>query len=102
MHQLPPVHPLFEGNYVICNFVPHKVDCHPLALPVLYYHSNVDSDEEMFYCGHNYEALKGHPTYSRVRKRSSSALPTTEATAEMCDTRAGYSPRSANSGQLRG
>jgi homogentisate 1,2-dioxygenase len=35
------------------------VDYHPLAIPVPYYHSNVDSDEVMFYCGGNYEARKG-------------------------------------------
>ena len=43
----------------ICNFVPRKVDYHPLSIPVPYYHSNVDSDEVMFYCGGNYEARKG-------------------------------------------
>ncbi|HZG91577.1 MAG TPA: cupin domain-containing protein [Pseudonocardia sp.] len=60
VHQPPPVHQVFEGgNFVICNFVPRKVDYHPLAVPVPYYHSNVDSDEIMFYCGGNYEARKG-------------------------------------------
>jgi homogentisate 1,2-dioxygenase len=44
---------------VVCNFVPRKVDYHPLAIPVPYYHSNVDSDEVMFYCGGDYEARKG-------------------------------------------
>ncbi len=60
VHQPPPVHQVFEGhNFVICNFVPRKVDYHPLAIPVPYYHSNVDSDEVMFYCGGDYEARKG-------------------------------------------
>ncbi|GAB7047219.1 homogentisate 1,2-dioxygenase [Catenuloplanes indicus] len=60
VHQPPPVHQVFEGaGFVICNFVPRKVDYHPLAIPVPYYHSNVDSDEVMFYCGGNYEARKG-------------------------------------------
>ncbi|MGW0662010.1 cupin domain-containing protein [Streptodolium elevatio] len=60
VHQPPPVHQVFEGdNFVVCNFVPRKVDYHPLAIPVPYYHSNVDSDEVMFYCGGNYEARKG-------------------------------------------
>ncbi|MFC9996307.1 homogentisate 1,2-dioxygenase [Nocardia sp. NPDC127526] len=60
VHQPPPVHQAFEGqNFVICNFVPRKVDYHPLSIPVPYYHSNVDSDEIMFYCGGNYEARKG-------------------------------------------
>jgi homogentisate 1,2-dioxygenase len=60
VHQPPPVHQVFEGwNFVVCNFVPRKVDYHPLAVPVPYYHSNVDSDEIMFYCGGDYEARKG-------------------------------------------
>ena len=60
VHQPPPVHQVFEGaNFVICNFVPRKVDYHPLAVPVPYYHSNVDSDEVMFYVAGDYEARKG-------------------------------------------
>jgi len=60
VHQPPPAHQVFEGgNFVICNFVPRKVDYHPLAIPVPYYHSNVDSDEVMFYCGGDYAARKG-------------------------------------------
>jgi homogentisate 1,2-dioxygenase len=60
IHQPPPAHQVFEANnFVICNFVPRKVDYHPLAVPVPYYHSNVDSDEVMFYCGGDYEARKG-------------------------------------------
>ncbi|AUG80762.1 homogentisate 1,2-dioxygenase [Kitasatospora sp. MMS16-BH015] len=60
IHQPPPAHQVFEGhNFVICNFVPRKVDYHPLSIPVPYYHANVDSDEVMFYCGGNYEARKG-------------------------------------------
>ncbi|MFT4084166.1 MAG: homogentisate 1,2-dioxygenase [Nocardioides sp.] len=60
VHQPPPAHQVFEGhNFVICNFVPRKVDYHPLSIPVPYYHSNVDSDEVMFYVGGDYEARKG-------------------------------------------
>ncbi|MFJ8791803.1 homogentisate 1,2-dioxygenase [Streptomyces sp. NPDC102462] len=60
IHQPPPAHQVFEGDrFVVCNFVPRKVDYHPLAIPVPYYHSNVDSDEVMFYCGGDYEARKG-------------------------------------------
>ena len=60
VHQPPPVHQVFEGhNFVICNFLPRKVDYHPLSIPVPYYHSNVDSDEVMFYVGGDYEARKG-------------------------------------------
>ncbi len=60
IHQPPPVHQVFEGwNFVICNFLPRKVDYHELSIPVPYYHSNVDSDEVMFYVGGDYEARKG-------------------------------------------
>jgi homogentisate 1,2-dioxygenase len=60
VHQPPPAHQTFEGdNFVICSFVPRKVDYHPLSIPVPYYHSNVDSDEIMFYVGGDYEARKG-------------------------------------------
>lgn len=60
IHQPPPTHQVFEANnVVVCNFVPRKVDYHPLAIPVPYYHSNVDSDEVMFYVDGDYEARKG-------------------------------------------
>ncbi len=72
VHQPPPVHQVFEGtNFVICNFVPRKVDYHPLAIPVPYYHSNVDSDEIMFYVDGDYEARKG----SGIAKGSISVHP---------------------------
>ncbi len=60
VHQPPPVHQVFEGhNFVVCNFLPRKVDYHEQSIPVPYYHSNVDSDEVMFYVGGDYEARKG-------------------------------------------
>jgi len=60
IHQPPPVHQVFEAaNFVVCNFCPRKVDYHPLAVPVPYYHSNVDSDEVMFYVAGDYESRKG-------------------------------------------
>lgn len=60
VHQPPTTHQAFEGTgFVICNFVPRKVDYHPLSIPVPYYHSNVDSDEVMFYCGGDYAARRG-------------------------------------------
>ncbi|MGZ8750326.1 MAG: homogentisate 1,2-dioxygenase domain-containing protein, partial [Pseudonocardia sp.] len=60
IHQPPPTHQVFEANnLVVCNFVPRKVDYHPLSIPVPYYHSNVDSDEVMFYVDGDYEARKG-------------------------------------------
>ncbi|MFI9642806.1 homogentisate 1,2-dioxygenase [Micromonospora sp. NPDC051925] len=60
IHQPPPVHQTFQGpNFVICSFVPRKVDYHPDAIPVPYHHHNVDSDEMLFYTGGNYEARRG-------------------------------------------
>jgi homogentisate 1,2-dioxygenase len=60
VHQPPPVHQTFAGpNFVICSFVPRKVDYHPDAIPVPYNHHNVDSDEVLFYTGGNYEARRG-------------------------------------------
>lgn len=60
IHQPPPVHQTFQGpNFVICSFVPRKVDYHPLAIPVPYNHHNTDSDELLFYTGGNYEARRG-------------------------------------------
>ncbi|MPZ27147.1 MAG: homogentisate 1,2-dioxygenase [Micromonosporaceae bacterium] len=60
IHQPPPAHQTFQGpNFVICSFVPRKVDYHPLSIPVPYNHHNVDSDEMLFYTGGNYEARRG-------------------------------------------
>ncbi len=60
VHQPPPVHQTFQGpNFVVCSFVPRKVDYHPLAIPVPYHHHNTDSDEVLFYTGGSYEARRG-------------------------------------------
>jgi homogentisate 1,2-dioxygenase len=50
VHQPPPVHQVFEtSSFVICDFVPRMFDYHPEAIPVPYNHSNVDSDEVIYY-----------------------------------------------------
>lgn len=50
VHQPPPVHQTFDGkNFVICSFVPRLFDYHPLAIPAPYNHSNIDSDEVLYY-----------------------------------------------------
>jgi homogentisate 1,2-dioxygenase len=50
IHQPPPVHQTFETSaFVICAFVPRLYDYHPDAIPVPYNHSNVDSDEVIYY-----------------------------------------------------
>jgi homogentisate 1,2-dioxygenase len=50
VHQPPPVHQTFDGkDFVICSFVPRKYDYHPDAIPAPYNHSNIDSDEVLYY-----------------------------------------------------
>jgi len=50
VHQPPPVHQTFETKaFVVCSFVPRKYDYHPLAIPAPYNHSNIDSDEVLYY-----------------------------------------------------
>lgn len=50
IHQPPPVHQTFETNaFVICSFVPRLYDYHPDAVPAPYNHSNIDSDEVLYY-----------------------------------------------------
>ena len=50
IHQPPPVHQTFQANgFVICSFVSRLFDFHPDAIPAPYPHSNVDSDEVIFY-----------------------------------------------------
>ena len=50
IHQPPPVHQVFETNaFVVCNFVPRLFDYHPLSISAPYNHSNVDSDEVIYY-----------------------------------------------------
>ncbi|MGB1971685.1 MAG: homogentisate 1,2-dioxygenase [Flavobacteriaceae bacterium] len=50
VHQPPPVHQTFETNaFVICSFCPRLYDYHPLAIPAPYNHSNIDSDEMLYY-----------------------------------------------------
>ncbi len=60
VHQPPPVHQTFEGgNFVICSFVPRLFDYHPQAIPVPYAHSNVNSDEVIYYVDGNFMSRKG-------------------------------------------
>jgi homogentisate 1,2-dioxygenase len=50
VHQPPPVHQTFEtGAFVICSFCPRIYDYHPEAIPAPYNHSNIDSDEVLYY-----------------------------------------------------
>jgi homogentisate 1,2-dioxygenase len=60
VHQPPPVHQTFAGpRFVVCSFVPRKLDYHPDAVPTPYNHANVDSDEVLFYCAGDFTSRKG-------------------------------------------
>lgn len=66
IHQPPPVHQIFEAhNFVICNFVPRLYDYHPDAIPVPYNHSNVDSDEVLYYVDGDFMSRK-HVTRGQI------------------------------------
>jgi len=50
IHQPPPVHQMFENQaFVVCSFVPRLYDYHPLSIPAPYNHSNIDSEEVLYY-----------------------------------------------------
>jgi homogentisate 1,2-dioxygenase len=60
IHQPPPVHQTFQApGLVVCSFVPRLFDYHPLAIPVPYAHSNVDSEEILFYSAGEFMSRKG-------------------------------------------
>ena len=60
VHQPPPVHQTFEGpGFVVCSFVPRLFDYHPLAIPAPYNHSNVDSDEVIYYVAGDFMSRRG-------------------------------------------
>ncbi len=59
IHQPPPVHQTFEAhNFVICSFVPRLFDYHPNSIPVPYNHSNIDSDEVLYYVDGDFMSRK--------------------------------------------
>lgn len=50
VHMPPPIHQQFEAaGFVVCSFVPRLYDYHPKAIPAPYHHSNIDSDEILYY-----------------------------------------------------
>ena len=102
IHQPPPVHQTFAGpNFVICSFVPRPFDFDPAAVKVPYHHSNVDSDEVLFYSRGNFMSRAGsgigagsislhppgfvHGPQPGSRERSE-GVDRTEEVAVMCDT----------------
>ena len=59
VHQPPPVHQTFEAhNFVVCSFVPRMYDYHPLGIPAPYNHSNIDSDEILYYVDGDFMSRK--------------------------------------------
>ncbi|MGN6495288.1 MAG: homogentisate 1,2-dioxygenase [Agriterribacter sp.] len=59
VHQPPPVHQTFEArNFVVCSFVPRLFDYHPEAIPAPYNHSNIDSDELLYYVDGDFMSRK--------------------------------------------
>jgi homogentisate 1,2-dioxygenase len=64
VHQPPPVHQTFQGhNFVICSFVPRLFDYHPESIPAPYNHSNINSDEVIYYCEGNFMSRRGIDQY---------------------------------------
>ena len=60
LHMPPPIHQTFQGNgFVVCSFCPRMLDYHPEAIVVPYVHSNVDSDEVLYYCNDKFGSRKG-------------------------------------------
>ena len=60
VHQPPPVHQTFDGpGFVVCSFVPRLFDYHPQAIPAPYNHSNVDSDEVIYYVEGDFMSRRG-------------------------------------------
>ena len=59
VHQPPPVHQTFAArNFVICSFCPRLYDYHPQAIPAPYNHSNIDSDEVLYYVDGDFMSRK--------------------------------------------
>lgn len=59
VHQPPPIHQTFDAhNFVICSFVPRLYDYHPQAIPAPYNHSNIDSDEVLYYVDGDFMSRK--------------------------------------------
>jgi homogentisate 1,2-dioxygenase len=100
IHQPPPTHQTFQGhNFVICSFCPRKLDFDPLAIPIPYHHSNLQSEEMIYYVSGNFGSRRGievgsitlHPSglphgpQPGLAEKSLGVAETTEL-AVMCDT----------------
>ncbi|WP_460538257.1 homogentisate 1,2-dioxygenase [Echinicola sediminis] len=112
IHQPPPVHQTFQAaGFVICSFVPRLFDYHPLSIPAPYNHSNIDSDEVLYYVDGDFMSRKGisrgsftlhmgglpHGPHPGTVEKSIGASKT-EETAVMLDT---FSPLNLTQDALR-
>lgn len=100
LHQPPPAHQQFQGpNFVICSFCPRKLDWDPDAVTVPYHHSNVQSEEVLYYVDGNFSSRKGvdigaitlHPSGlphgpQPGLAEKSIGVESTDELAVMCDT----------------
>jgi homogentisate 1,2-dioxygenase len=100
LHQPPPAHQTFQGpGFVICSFCPRQLDWDPLAVPLPYHHSNLQSEEVIYYVDGNFGSRRGveigaltlHPSglphgpQPGLVEKSLGAT-RTEELAVMCDT----------------
>ena len=100
LHQPPPAHQTFEGpGFVICSFCPRNLEWDPQAVPIPYNHSNLQSDEMIYYVSGNFESRKGievgsitlhpygipHGPQPGLAEKALGATSTSEL-AVMCDT----------------
>jgi homogentisate 1,2-dioxygenase len=100
IHMPPPSHQTFQGrNFVICSFCPRKLDFDPLAIPIPYHHSNLNSEEMIYYVSGNFGSRRGievgsvtlHPSgiphgpHPGLAEKSIGMVETQEL-AVMCDT----------------
>ena len=77
VHLPPPIHQQWEAaGFVVCSFMPRLYDYHPKAIPAPYHHSNVDSDEILYYVDgdfmrqEQYRAGTTHPSPGRNSSRT--------------------------------
>ena len=103
IHQPPPVHQTFEGRgFVVCSFCPRLFDYHPLSIPAPYNHSNVDSDEILYYVDGDFMSRK-HVTKGMItlasRRHSAWAAPRRRGKKHWCkrNERAGGDDRHVSS-----
>ena len=100
LHQPPPTHQTFQGpNFVICSFCPRMLDWDPLAVPLPYHHSNLQSEELLYYVDGRFGSRRGVDVWSITLHPSglphgpqpglteqSLGVRHTEELAVMCDT----------------